>query len=194
MEDKNIIAIGASTGGTEAIYSILEFLPETTLGIVIVQHIPPMFSKMFADRLNDATNLRVKEAESGDIVERGKVLIAPGDKHIRIKKLGDIYKVECFMGEKYSGHRPSVDLLFESVAKAASDKAIGIILTGMGRDGAKGLLAMKNQGALTIGQDAKSSVVYGMPKAAYDIGAVTTQASLEKIAQLIMLHSQVKVC
>lgn len=194
MEDKNIIVIGASTGGTEAIYNILELLPETTLGTVIVQHIPPMFSKMFADRLNESTNLRVKEAETGDIIERGKVLIAPGDQHIRVKKLGDIYKVECFMGEKYSGHRPSVDILFDSVAKAAGSQAVGIILTGMGRDGAQGLLAMKNKGALTIGQDAKSSVVYGMPKAAYDIGAVTTQASLERIAQLIILHSQVKVC
>lgn len=180
-----IIAIGASTGGTEAIYKVLKPLPPSTPGIVIVQHIPPVFSRMFADRLNNSTQLQVKEAQTGDYVERGRVLIAPGDQHMRIKKVGDKYKVECFKGDKVNGHRPSVDVLFESVAKEAGSNAIGIILTGMGYDGAKGLLSMRKKGARTIGQDEKSSVVYGMPKVAYNIGAVEKQVPLEDIPQVI---------
>ena len=180
-----IIAIGASTGGTEAIYSLLSSLPKTVPGIVIVQHIPPVFSKMFADRLNNQTALTVKEAETGDYVEPGKVLVAPGDKHMRVKKIGRRYQVECFTGEKVNGHCPSVDVLFESVAKEAGDCSIGIILTGMGYDGAKGLLAMRRKGAKTIGQDEASCVVYGMPKVAYDLGAVEKQASLGHIPQVL---------
>lgn len=180
-----IIAIGASTGGTEAIYNILKCLPRSIPGIVIVQHIPPIFSRMFADRLNNSTQLQVKEAQTGDYVERGRVLVAPGDEHMKIKKAGDKYKVECFKGDKVNGHCPSVDVLFESVAKEAGSCAIGIILTGMGYDGAKGLLSMRRKGARTIGQDEKSSVVYGMPKVAYDIGAVERQASLDNIPKLI---------
>ncbi|MGE5630372.1 MAG: protein-glutamate methylesterase/protein-glutamine glutaminase [Caulobacteraceae bacterium] len=184
-ESIKIIAIGASTGGTEAIYSILKSLPPDIPGIVIVQHIPPVFSRMFAERLDNSTQLQVKEARTGDYVEKGRVLVAPGDEHMRIKKVGDKYKVECFKGDKVNGHCPSVDVLFESVAKECGRNAIGIILTGMGYDGAKGLLSMKRKGARTIGQDEKSSVVYGMPKVAYDIGAVIRQASLEDIPQLI---------
>jgi len=180
-----IIAIGASTGGTEALYNILKVLPPTTPGIVIVQHIPPVFSRMFAERLNKQTQLHVKEAQTGDYIEQGKVIIAPGDQHIRLKKLGSRYKVECFEGEKVNGHCPSVDVLFESVAKEAGSNAVGVILTGMGYDGAKGLLAMRRKGARTIGQDEKSAVVYGMPKVAFDIGAVEKQVSLESIPQLI---------
>lgn len=180
-----IIAIGSSTGGTEAVYNILRYLPGSCPGIVIVQHIPPVFSRMFADRLNNQTRLQCKEAENGDIVESGKVLIAPGDKHMRIKKAGERYKVQVFKGEKVNGHCPSVDLLFESVGKEAGNKAIGVILTGMGYDGAKGLLGMRRKGARTIGQDEKSSVVYGMPKAAFNIGAVERQAALENIHQVI---------
>ncbi|WP_175562167.1 protein-glutamate methylesterase/protein-glutamine glutaminase [Clostridium magnum] len=180
-----IIAIGASTGGTEAIYNVLKYLPRSTPGIVIVQHIPPVFSRMFAERLNDSTSLKVKEAQTGDIVEMGSVLIAPGDRHMKIKKIGDKCKVECFSGERVNGHCPSVDLLFESVAKEVGSESIGVILTGMGYDGAKGLLSMRKKGAKTIGQDAKSCVVYGMPKVAFDIGAVEKQASLENISQLI---------
>lgn len=180
-----IIAIGASTGGTEAIYNVLKSLPENVPGIVIVQHIPSGFSRMFADRLNNSTKLRVKEAQTGDYVKKGHVLIAPGDKHMRIRKSADSYRVECFEGEKVNGHRPSVDILFESVAKEAGKNAIGLILTGMGYDGAKGLLSMKRKGARTIGQDEKSSVVYGMPKVAYDIGAVEKQVSLDRIPQLL---------
>ncbi len=183
---KKIIAIGASTGGTEAIHQILKNMPTTIPGIVIVQHIPPVFSKMFADRLNMLTKLNVKEAKTGDYIEQGKVLIAPGDKHMRIKRVYDKYIVECFKADKVNGHCPSVDVLFESVAKEAGKDAIGVILTGMGYDGAKGLLSMKNSGAQTIGQDESSSVVYGMPRVAYNIGAVSKQLSLDKIACSIL--------
>jgi len=180
-----IIAIGASTGGTEAIYNVLKYLPNNIPGIVIVQHIPPVFSRMFAERLNNATSLKVKEAHTGDFVERGQVLVAPGDKHMRIKKLRDTYKVECFEGDKVNGHCPSVDVLFESVAKEAGSSAIGVILTGMGYDGSKGLLSMRRKGARTIGQDEQSCVVYGMPKAAFNIGAVEKQASLDNMPKLL---------
>ena len=180
-----IIAIGASTGGTEAIFSVIRSLPKNIPGIVVVQHIPPVFSKMYADRLNATTNFEVKEARTGDIVEKGHVLIAPGDKHMRIKKLGSGYMVECFSGEKVNGHCPSVDILFNSVAKEAGSNAVGVILTGMGYDGAKGLLSMRRKSARTIGQDEKSSVVYGMPKVAYEIGAVEKQATLNNIPVLI---------
>lgn len=181
-----VIAIGASTGGTEAVSYLLKAFSCKMPGIVIVQHIPPIFSRMFAERLNNSTCFEVKEAANGDFVEPGRVLIAPGDKHMRLKKLGEKYKVECFEGERVNGHCPSVDVLFESVAKVAGSKAIGIILTGMGYDGAKGLLAMRRKGARTIGQDEKSSVVYGMPKAAFGMGAVEKQSALESIPSCIL--------
>lgn len=185
--DTNIkmIAIGASTGGTEAIYNILKRLPESIPGIAIVQHIPPIFSRMFAERLNNSTQLQVKEAQTGDYLESGKVLIAPGDRHMKIRKIGDRFKVEVFSGEKVNWHCPSVDVLFESVAKECGSNAIGIILTGMGYDGAKGLLSMRRNGARTIGQDEKSSVIYGMPKVAYNLGAVERQESLVNIHRTI---------
>lgn len=192
VEDKlnaqigRMIAIGASTGGTEAIYHILKSFPKNMPGIVIVQHIPPVFSRMFAERLNASTQLNVKEAQTGDWVEAGRVLLAPGDQHMKIKKVGDRYKVECFTGEKVNGHCPSVDVLFESVAREAGEKAIGVILTGMGYDGAKGLLSMKRTGARTLGQDEKSCIVYGMPKVAFNIGAVEKQTSLDGMAQNII--------
>ncbi len=182
-----ILAIGASTGGTESIYSVLKQLPSTVPGIVIVQHIPPLFSKMFAERLNNQTGFKVKEARTGDMVESGSVLIAPGDKHMIVVKIGDQYKVEVFEGEKVNGHCPSVDVLFESVAKNCGAHAIGVILTGMGYDGAKGLLSMKRKGARTIGQDENSSVVYGMPKVAYDVGAVEKQVSLGLVPRTICM-------
>lgn len=183
--ERKIIALGASTGGTEAIYQLLKSLPANIPGMVIVQHIPPVFSGMFAQRLEQTTSFHVKEAQTGDYVEQGKVLIAPGDKHMKVKKVGTRFKVECFEGEKISGHCPSVDVLFHSVAKEIGQCAVGVILTGMGEDGAKGLLAMRRAGARTIGQDEASSVVYGMPKAAYRNGAVEKQASLTRIPQLL---------
>lgn len=181
-----VIAIGASTGGTEAIYNVLRSLPPNIPGIVIVQHIPPVFSRMFAERLNNSVQLQVREARSGDYIEKGQVLIAPGDNHMRIRKAGNRLKVEVFNGDKFNGHRPSVDVLFESVAQACGSNAIGIILTGMGYDGAKGLLSMRKNGARTICQDEKSCVVYGMPKVAYNIGAAEKQVSLGKIPQTII--------
>lgn len=182
---KRIIAIGASTGGTEAISSIIKELPENTPGIVLVQHIPPVFSRMFAERLNSFSALNVKEAATGDLIKAGQVLVAPGDKHMKIVKIGDNYKVQCFKGEKVNGHCPSVDILFESAAKEAGSNSIGVILTGMGYDGAKGLLSMRKAGARTIGQDEQSCVVYGMPKVAFNIGAVEKQAPLSDIARII---------
>ncbi|HWP79515.1 MAG TPA: chemotaxis response regulator protein-glutamate methylesterase [Candidatus Acidoferrum sp.] len=187
---RKVIAIGASTGGTEAIFHVLSALPPTLPGIVIVQHIPPMFSKLFSERLDRLTELSVKEAKSGDRVERGRVLIAPGDRHMRLVKRGGGYAVECFEGEKVNGHCPSVDVLFRSVAKELGGNAIGVILTGMGADGARGLLEMRQKGCRTIGQDERSSVVYGMPKVSYDIGAVEYQMELSKIPAMIVSLAQ----
>ncbi len=186
INTNKIVAIGSSTGGTEAISSILECLPANLPGILIVQHIPPVFSAMFAERLNKQLKVNVKEAQNGDWVEQGRVLIAPGNKHMRIKKIGDRFRVEVFEGEKVNGHCPSVDVLFESMAKNVGDNGVGIILTGMGHDGARGLLLMKSKGARTIGQDEQSSVVYGMAKVAYDIGAVEKQTALQNIPKLLM--------
>lgn len=177
-----VIAIGASTGGTEAIFDVIKGLRQDLPGIVIVQHMPPGFTAMYADRLNNQCCLEVKEAKTGDRVLPGRVLIAPGDVHMRLVSMGGGYQVECRPGEKVSGHCPSVDVLFESVAKAAGPNAMGVILTGMGADGAKGLLKMRQAGAETIGEDENSCIVYGMPKVAYDIGAVKYQVSLEAIS------------
>lgn len=185
-EKTSLIAIGASTGGTEAIFNILKNLPSSLPGIVIVQHIPPVFSRMFAERLHHQTQFTVKEAQTGDYVKQGYVHIAPGDRHLRVKRIGEEFRLECYEGEKVNGHCPSVDILFESVAKEAGNGAIGIILTGMGYDGAKGLLVMRRKGARTIGQDEQSSVVYGMPKVAYDIGAVQRQVPINSIPQLLI--------
>ncbi|MFC4099897.1 protein-glutamate methylesterase/protein-glutamine glutaminase [Paenibacillus xanthanilyticus] len=186
LAGRKLIAIGASTGGTEAIFSVLKQLPATIPGIVIVQHIPVGFSRMFADRLNQTTGFEVKEAQSGDEVIPGRVLIAPGDRHMRVKKSGSSYRVECFEGEKVNGHCPSVDVLFDSVAKTCAAESVGVMLTGMGYDGAKGLLAMRRKGARTIGQNEQSSVVYGMPRVAFELGAVEKQSSLEYISQAIL--------
>ncbi len=180
-----IIAIGASTGGTEAIFNIIKFFPNDMPGIVVVQHMPPVFTRLYAQRLDSSCPMEVKEAVNGDMVLPGRVLIAPGDYHMKLKKRDGNYFVECAKGQRVNGHCPSVDVLFNSVAEVAGRNAIGIILTGMGSDGAKGLLAMRNKGARTLGQDEKSSVVYGMPKVAFDIGAVEKQASLEAIPQLV---------
>jgi two-component system chemotaxis response regulator CheB len=183
-----VIAIGASTGGTEATLQVLKDLPADTPGIVVTQHMPEGFTKMYADRLNNLCKMNVKEAQTGDAVERGQVLIAPGDFHMKVVRTGSRYTVNCYSGEKVSGHRPSVDVLFQSVAEAAGPAAVGIIMTGMGRDGADGLLKMNKKGAYTIGQDAESCVVYGMPMVAYNIGAVTIQASCANISNVLLKH------
>lgn len=181
-KDDDLIAIGASTGGTEAIHRLLTALPPSMPGIAIVQHIPPVFSRMFAERLDATTPFRVKEAQTGDVLQRGVALVAPGDRHMRFVKTENGYVVRCEEGEKINGHCPSVDAMFESAAKHAGPRAIGVLLTGMGYDGAKGLLAVRRKGGRTIGQDASTSVVYGMPKAAYEVGAVEYQLPLSQIA------------
>jgi len=182
----NLLAIGASTGGTEAIYNLLCQLPKKMPGIVIVQHIPPVFSQMFAERLNNQTHFEVKEAAHGDRVEEGHVYLAPGDRHMEVQKRGTSYYLRVFEGDKVNGHCPSVDVLFNSISKLAPDKVIGVILTGMGYDGARGLTRMRRGGSMTIGQDEASSVVYGMPKAAYELGGVAKQAPLNKIGYHII--------
>ena len=183
-----IIAIGASTGGTEATLQVLKDLPPDTPGIVVTQHMPEGFTRMYADRLNHLCQMRVKEARTGDVVERGQVLIAPGDFQMKVVRTGSRYTVNCYSGEKVSGHRPSVDVLFQSVADTAGASSVGIIMTGMGRDGADGLFKMKKKGAFTIGQDAESCVVYGMPMVAYNIGAVAVQASCSNISSILLKH------
>jgi len=177
-----VIAIGASTGGTEALRKILVEFPVHTPGVVVVQHMPPGFTKSFADRLNQECSMEVKEAQTGDRIMQGRVLIAPGDFHMHVVRSGGRYEVVCRQSEKVSGHRPSVDVLMHSVAQHVGSNACGIILTGMGADGAKGLKAMREAGATTFGQDERSCVVYGMPKVALEIGAVERVLPLEKIA------------
>lgn len=176
--DNMVIAIGASTGGTEAILSVIKDLPVTTPGIVIVQHMPPVFTKMYAQRLDKNCIMSVKEAENLDRVEKGKVIIAAGENHLTLARDARGFYVKSRPGQKVSGHCPSVDVLFDSVASIAGSNAIGILLTGMGADGAKGLLNMRKNGAYTIGQNKESCVVYGMPMVAYNIGAVTKQLPL----------------
>ena len=176
-----IIAIGASTGGTDAIHTVISGLPRDMPPIVIVQHMPPVFTKLYAERLNNTCELEVKEAEDGDALRPGRVLIAPGNYQMRVAKRGSGYIVKCTQEEKVSGQCPSVDVLFDSVADVVGKQSVGVILTGMGRDGANGLLKMKKTGAYTIGQDEKSSVVYGMPMVAFNIGAVDKQLPLDRI-------------
>ena len=179
----NVVAIGASTGGTEAIFAVVKEFGTDIPGVVVTQHMPAGFTEMYAKRLNDQCRIQVKEAKTGDRVLPGHLLLAPGgDMHMHLVKVNGMYQVECKKGPKVNGHCPSVDVLFESVAKAAGANAVGILLTGMGGDGAKGLLAMRNAGAKTIGQDESTCVVYGMPKVAYDLGAVQYQEKLNDIA------------
>ena len=181
---KKIVAIGASTGGTEAIARVIKEFNVDIPGTVIVQHMPPGFTEMYAKRLNEQCKVIVKEAKNGDKVVQGQVLIAPGgDQQMRLVRVGDEYQVSLKKGDKVNGHCPSVDVLFNSVAETAGRDALGIILTGMGADGAKGLKAMREVGALTIGQDESTCIVYGMPKVAFDIGAVMHQEKLENIAR-----------
>ena len=184
--DQVIIGLGASTGGTEATLEVLKRLPADIPGMLIVQHMPTGFTQMYAERLNRLCHMEVREAKNGDEVRRGLALLAPADYQMRIVRSGTRYTVSCAQGEKVSGHRPSVDALFFSMAEQDRCKMVGIIMTGMGRDGADGLLQMRRAGAFTIGQDKESCVVYGMPMVAQNIGAVQVQASCENIASVLL--------
>jgi two-component system chemotaxis response regulator CheB len=182
----NIVALGASTGGIEALTSILSQLPAEMPPILVVQHMPSHFTKIFAERLNSICSLEVKEAEDKEPLIPGKVLLAPGNKHMVLKKNQYGYYVEVKAGPLVMHQRPSIEVLFRSIAMYAGKGAIGVLLTGAGKDGAEGLLDLKNAGAFTIAQDEESSVVYGMPKEAAAIGAVTKIAPLEQIARIII--------
>lgn len=182
----DLIAIGASTGGTEAILEVVRQFPAKMPGIVITQHMPPGFTAMYAERLNRLCKLEVKEACHGDKVRPGLVLLAPGGLQMRVVRMGAGYSVSCTDEAKVSGHKPSVDVLFTSVAANVKNRAIGVILTGMGADGAAGMLRMRKAGAFTVGQDRETCVVYGMPMEAYKIGAVCQQSALSSIPQVVM--------
>lgn len=181
-----VIAIGTSTGGTQALEYVLTRLPRTVPGIVIVQHMPEAFTAAFAKRLDSLSQISVKEAEQNDRVIPGLALIAPGGKHMLLRRSGAQYRVEIKDGPLVSRHRPSVDVLFRSTAQAAGKNAIGIIMTGMGDDGARGLKELHDTGALTVAQDEASCVVYGMPKEAVKIGATDAEFSLAAIPELII--------
>ena len=184
--DRVIIGLGASTGGTEATLEVLKRLPADIPGMLIVQHMPTGFTQMYAERLNRLCQMEVREAKTGDEVRRGLALLAPADYQMRIVRSGVRYTVSCTADPKVSGHRPSVDALFTSMAEQVRCRMVGIIMTGMGRDGADGLLKMRKNGAYTIGQDKESCVVYGMPMVAQNIGAVQIQASCENIANVLL--------
>ncbi len=187
-----VIAIGASTGGTEALAEVLKALPPDAPGIIVVQHMPEKFTTSFAHRLNEICQITVKEAEDGDSVIRGRALIAPGNFHTLLKRSGARYYVEVRQGPLVNRHRPSVDVLFRSTARYAGRNAMGIIMTGMGDDGAKAMLEMKEAGAFTVAQDEQSCVVFGMPKEAIKIGAPQKVVALDQMASLIMAHSKSK--
>lgn len=185
-----VVCIGASTGGTESLRSVLECLPAATCGIVIVQHMPEKFTSSFAQRLNTLCNMEVKEAENGDAILRGRVLIAPGNYHTLLERSGARYYVSVRPGPLVSRHRPSVDVLFRSAARAAGSNAVGIIMTGMGDDGARGLKEMKDAGAVTIAQNEATSIVFGMPKEAIARGGVDRVVPLPSIAREILRATQ----
>ncbi|NNM57893.1 chemotaxis response regulator protein-glutamate methylesterase [Acidocella sp.] len=184
--DGRIIAIGSSTGGVEALLTILGKFPANCPPTVISQHMPATFTKSFAARLNKLCAPEVSEAEEGALLKSGQIYLAPGSAHLEISGLA-APRIHLSEAERVNGHRPSVDVMFHSVQRCFHDRAIGVILTGLGRDGAEGLLALRQAGCETIGQDEASSVVYGMPKAAFEIGGVTLQLPLERIAERLML-------
>ncbi len=181
-----IIAIGASTGGTEAIKTVINSFPPTTPGVVIVQHMPAGFTKMFAERLNTTCSMQVKEAETGDRIMTGRVLIAPGEHHLTITRSGGIYKAVCQPGPKVCGHCPSVEVMMNSAAEHVGANAVGVMLTGMGADGADAMLAMRKAGARTLAQDEKSCVVFGMPNEAYKRGGAEQLVPLDMIAKNVI--------
>lgn len=183
---EKVVAVGASTGGTEALKVFLESLPMDAPGMAVVQHMPENFTRAFANRLNTICNVTVKEASNNDTILRGQVLIAPGNFHLMIKRSGARYFVEVKEGPLVSRHRPSVDVLFRSASRYAGQNAVGVILTGMGDDGAKGMREMKDAGAKTIAQDEESCVVFGMPKEAIKLGGVDKILPLEKISAEVL--------
>ena len=183
--DRVLVGLGAST---EATLEVMRRLPADIPPMVIVQHMPKGFTQMYADRLNRICKMEVREAKNGDELHRGLALVAPADLQCRVVRIGEKYTVSCTPGEKVSGHRPSVDAMFHSMAEVVRCKMVGIIMTGMGQDGAAGLLEMRKKGAYTIGQDKESSVVYGMPMVANDIGAVCIQASCDNVANVLLRH------
>lgn len=182
---KSIIALGASTGGTEATHSILKELTPNMPPILIVQHMPPVFTKLYADRMNATCSLNIKEAENGEEVKNNYVYIAPGDMHMKVVRGAQGTFIRLFQGERVNGHCPSVDVLFDSVAEYYGKDAVSVILTGMGNDGAKGMLKLRQRGCKTLGQNEESCVVYGMPKVARDIGAVEEELPLRDMAKVI---------
>ncbi len=189
---EQIVCIGASTGGVEAIREVICQLPPNFPGVLITQHMPGKFTTSFANRMNTITRVTVCEAEHGQRVLPGHVYIAPGENHLELGRSGANYICRLTDDAPVSGHRPSVDVLFGSAAKVASANAIGVILTGMGRDGAEGMLKLRQAGAMTFGQDEASSVVYGMPRVAFETGGVQQQAPLSKIAGLMMQYLETK--
>jgi two-component system chemotaxis response regulator CheB len=187
---EKVVAIGASTGGTEALKTLLEALPADAPGIVIVQHMPELFTRAFANRLNGLCKISVKEAETNDTVLRGRALIAPGNHHLLLKRSGARYYVEIKEGPLVCRHRPSVDVLFRSAARYAGKNAVGVILTGMGDDGANGMLEMKQAGAVTIAQDEATCVVFGMPNEAIKRSAVDKILPLQSVAGAILAYAR----
>ncbi|MFC5300238.1 chemotaxis protein CheB [Azospira restricta] len=183
---EKLIAIGTSTGGTQALDSVLRRLPSAVPGIVVVQHMPAQFTTTFAERLNTHCAIEVREATDGDRVEPGLALIAPGGKHMLVRRSGGHYCVSVIDGPPVNRHRPSVDVLFRSVANCAGPAATGIIMTGMGDDGARGMKEMADAGAHTVAQDEKSCVVFGMPKVAIELGAVREVLPLDRIHEAIV--------
>ncbi|GAA4217494.1 two-component system chemotaxis response regulator CheB [Sagittula marina] len=192
-ETMPIVAIGASTGGTEALRDVLTALPAEAPAIAVVQHMPEKFTHAFANRLNTLCRIEVREAENGDVMTRGTALIAPGNHHMILRRSGTSYRVDVVNGPYVSRHRPSVDVLFRSVAQAAGANALGIIMTGMGDDGAAGMAEMHASGARTVAQDEASSVVWGMPREAIDAGGVDKVVALQRIAKEIDSHAQLAV-
>jgi two-component system chemotaxis response regulator CheB len=180
-----VIAIGASTGGTEAIIEVVKDLPPSSPGILVVQHMPANFTRLYAQRLDKICKMEVKEAVDYDRLTPGRIIVAAGDYHMTLKKDADGYYIRSRQGEKVSGHCPSVDVLFDSTAEVAGKNVIGVLLTGMGSDGARGLLKIRRQGGYTIGQDKESCVVYGMPMEAKKLGAVIKELPVEQIASEI---------
>ncbi|WP_086111626.1 protein-glutamate methylesterase/protein-glutamine glutaminase [Xenorhabdus beddingii] len=186
LSSEKLIAVGASTGGTEAIKNLLQFLPVTSPALLITQHMPPGFTRSFAERLNKLSLINVKEAEDGERVLPGHAYIAPGDCHMELCRSGANYQIMVTHAPPVNRHRPSVDVLFRSVAKYAGRNAVGVILTGMGSDGAAGLLAMKQAGAYTLAQSEASCVVFGMPRAAIQLGAVDDVMDIQKISKAML--------